>query len=180
MTQAAQDLAEKAVLDVKTASAKLNLHLQQILRIEQKRNEMAGAVATRVNDANFNLVFDYMIQAHYRRPEGLNQETLFPLVVKNLLYGRQNPNLNAYWTLKRMTVDVLKTANQNGPLQTVRMLKIQSTALLIPPFKPALQAWQAEAMAGQNRPQPRLPSSVGMIKEPANWPTSGDIPPPSP
>jgi len=166
MTTAAQELGEKANHELQTNSFQsqttaLN-RISHIRVIEKKRDDLAAMVAGKRSDANFNAVFDYMIQSHFRRADGLNQGSVLPKDVKLHLYGRNNPNQTAFQTLKKMTLEVL-TANTKGPLQNIRQLKITGTAELIPPFKPTLHSWEVEAYYFL-RSNNRLPSST---KQPA-------------
>lgn len=159
MTTASQNLAEIALVDLqKTKKTKTGKQLQQIRRLERARDVLAQYVARKINDSNFNAVFDYMIQSHYRRTEGLSQGLIFPTEIKGRMYGHKNPNQTAFQTLKRMTMDVL-ASNATGPLQDIRLLKISGTAQMIPPFKPTLESWEVEAYYFRRSPS-RLPSSV--------------------
>ncbi|MGZ5278323.1 MAG: hypothetical protein ACXWC9_00160 [Pseudobdellovibrionaceae bacterium] len=162
MTTAAQELGEKANNELQaksfeTQTIALN-RISQIRIIEKKRDDLAALVAGKRNDGNFNAVFDYMIQSHFRRADGLNQGSVLPKDVKLHLYGRNNPNQTAFKTLKKMTLEVL-TASNKGPLQNIRQLKITGTAELIPPFKPTLHTWEVEAYYFL-RNSNRLPSST--------------------
>jgi hypothetical protein len=108
-----------------------------------------------------------MIQAHFRPTESMNQGASWPQDVKVQLYGRRNPNMTAFLTLKKMTMSVL-SADDQGPLQSTRRLKISGTAQLMPLFKPTLRAWEVEAYyfrrGNESVVGNRLPSSQGAAK----------------
>ncbi len=162
LTLAAQTLAEKAsallqLKDPKSRGIAMG-QISQIRMIEKKRDDLAEQVAKRSYANNFNAYFDYFIQAHFRRAEGLNQAQPFPRHVKDQLFGRKNPYQAAFKALKKMTLEVL-ASNDTGPVQNIRMLKISGTAELLPHFKPTLQAWEVEAYYFR-RSQNRLPSSA--------------------
>jgi hypothetical protein len=162
MTNAVQDLGEQAHRELHLKNRKgRGVALERIARIrviEKKRDDLAAQVAAQRTEMNFNSVFDYMVQAHFRRADGLNQGQDLPKDVKYHLYGRSNPNQTAFQTLKQMTISVL-ACEKSGPLQILRQLKVAGTAELTPPFKPTLQAWTLEA---SNRRQfnYRSPSST--------------------
>ncbi len=162
MTSAVQDLADKANQDLQYKDSKFKpqamAKIDKIRIIEKKRDELAVMVFKRVNNDNFNSVFDYLIQAHFRRADGLNQGQTIPKDVKDLLYGRNNPNQGTFQSLKKMTVDVLSSAD-TGPLQNIRRMKIQGAAQLVPAFKPTLHAWEVEAYYFR-RSNNRVPSSA--------------------
>jgi hypothetical protein len=162
MTSAVQDMAEKSSHDLQLKDRKgvsaATAKIQKIRVIEKKRDELALMVFKHLNDSNFNSIFDYLVQSHFRRAEGLNQTLSLPKDVKEILYGRNNPNQGAFKSLKKMTVDVLASAN-TGPLQKIRRLKISGTAELVPAFKPTLHAWEVEAYYFR-RSSNRIPSST--------------------
>ncbi len=162
MTNAVQELGEHAHRELHSRFAKDQKgaleHISLIRLIEKKRDELAARVAAQRNEMNFNSVFDYMVQAHFRRADGLNQGPVLPSDVKLKLYGRFNPNQTAFYTLKQMTISVL-AGERSGPLQTLRQLKLASTAELTPPFKPTLQAWTVEANYLRRNNSERAPSS---------------------
>ncbi len=162
MTSAVQDMAEKASHELQLKDRKgvpaATAKIQKIRLIEKKRDELALMVFKHLNDSNFNGVFDYMVQSHFRRAEGLNQTLSLPKGVKEVLDGSNNPNQGAFKSLKKMTVDVLASADP-GPLQKIRRLKISGTAELVPAFKPTLRAWEVEAYYFR-RGSNRIPTSA--------------------
>jgi hypothetical protein len=169
LSSAVQELAEKASSELQKKDAKgqpqaLTM-IEKIRQLEKKRDELAGLVAAKLNDSNFNAVFDFLVQSHFRRAEGLNHSLVLPKEVKQLLYGRNNPNQTAFKSLKKMTIDVLSSEDK-GPLQNVRQMKISSTAELIPAFKPALHAWEVEAYYFRRTSTPRLPSGSSSTANP--------------
>jgi hypothetical protein len=163
LTLAAQEIAEEvnnSLSKLKDAPvpAKAKTEIKKILAIEAKRNELALTVAKLKNDYNFNSIFEYMIQANFRKPNRLSQGLPWPPKVQALMWGRKNPHLAAFQTLKALTFDVI-TADQTNPLVQVRRLKINSTAQMVPFFKPSLHSWEVEAYYF-NKKNDRIPSST--------------------
>lgn len=162
LTLAAQEIADEANLELSKnkeapVPAKVKSAVKKILAIEAKRNELAASVVKLKNDYNFNPIFEFMIQANFRKPNRLSQGLLWPPNIQNLMWGRKNPNQAAFQALKSLTFEVL-TADQKNPLVQVRRLKINSTAQMVPFFKPSLHSWEVEAFYF-NKKNDRIPSS---------------------
>lgn len=164
LTLASQEIAEDVNSGIpktnnrkETLSAIAQEKIKRIIAIEAKRNELAGYIAKLKDDYNFNPIFEYMIQANFRKPNRMSQGLLWPPRVQNLMWGKKNPYQAAFLALKSMTFEVL-TADQSNPLVQVRRLKINSTAQMVPFFKPSVHSWEVEAFYF-NKKNDRIPSS---------------------
>lgn len=162
LTLAAQELAEEASREI----SKLNenelppvaqIAVKKIQQIESKRNQLAEYVSKVKNDSNFNQVFEFMIQSQYRKPNRLSQGLMWPAKIQNFLWGKKNPNQFAFQTLKSLCIEVL-TGDQKSPVIQVRRLKINSTAQIVPFFKPSLHSWEVEAFYF-NKKNERIPAA---------------------